>query len=262
MTDDTARVLPLAGGCNFRDLGGYRTADGRTVRLGRLFRSGVLSYLTEEDAASLERLGVRVICDLRRPDERLREPTAWPHPVEILDWQDGPDVERAGGLDLEGIVSADDAQARIVDLYRAMPGWLSGRVAALLRRVASGDLPLVFHCAAGKDRTGFCAAIVLHCLGVPRETILADYDLTNSAVDLMAFVRRRYQATMGLTDSAHPLRSLNADVLRALLLADGAYLAAAFGRIETDHGSIDRYVRDAVGLDDDALDAIRQECLS
>lgn len=259
--EDLARVLPLAGGVNFRDLGGYRSMDGREVRRGRLFRSGVLSYLTPEDHTDLQRFGVRVICDLRRPEERQREPTAWAHPVEVLSWQDEPQPGVRRGLDWDGITSAETARERMFDLYVSMPSWLQARVTTLIEHLARGNLPLIFHCSAGKDRTGFCAAIVLHCLGVRRETILADYELTDRAVDLAALIRRHYSATLGLADPEHPLTAVAGEMLRPVIKADRAYLAAALARVERDHGSIDAYVRNQLGIPDSMIDAMREACL-
>jgi protein-tyrosine phosphatase len=87
---NTQRILNLEGGCNFRDLGGYRTRDGRELQCGRVFRTGVLSYFTPTDQERVNQLGVRVICDLRRSDEREYEPTRWPDAnTQHLSWEDG-----------------------------------------------------------------------------------------------------------------------------------------------------------------------------
>src|SRR5215813_4128804 len=86
----TSRTLSFEGGCNFRDLGGYRARDGREVKWGRVFRTGVLSYFTSNDHPQLSALGVRTICDLRRVDERTREPTRWPDgDTRLMSWDDG-----------------------------------------------------------------------------------------------------------------------------------------------------------------------------
>src|SRR5580704_2752471 len=83
-------ILNLEGGCNFRDLGGYRTRDGRMLKRGCVFRTGVLSYFTPADHERLNQLGVRAICDLRRVEEREREPTRWPDAAtQHLSWEDG-----------------------------------------------------------------------------------------------------------------------------------------------------------------------------
>jgi protein-tyrosine phosphatase len=259
---DLARVLPLAGGVNFRDLGGYRTTDGRWLRRGRLFRSGVLSYLTPEDQESLQRLGVKVICDLRRPEERRREPTAWPHPVELIEWADEPQEGVRRGLDWAGITSADSARARMLALYQAMPSWLESRVRILIEQLAQGNAPLLFHCSAGKDRTGFCAAVVLHCLGVPRETVLADYELTDRAVDLEALIRRHYTATLGLTDPEHPLLAVAHETLRPVMRADRDYLQAALLEIETRHGTIEAYVGEQLQVPSATIEALRDALLT
>lgn len=257
------RILPLEGGCNLRDLGGYRTSDGRRIRQGVLFRSGVMSYFTPNDHAQLSALKVRTICDLRRADERAMEPTRWPTATPMIYWgEEQPRVKRAKREALPANSTAGDrTRAGMVDFYRTMPCWLQTQLRDILRRLAGGETPLLFHCSAGKDRTGFSAAIVLHLLGAPRSTIFDDYELTNTAVDLKAFMLKHQRATLGLTDEKHPLESLPADVLNALLFVDRAYLSAAFAEIEKDHNSIDGYVRNILGIGDDVIQQLRNALL-
>lgn len=257
------RVLVLEGGCNLRDLGGYRTTDGRRVREGVLFRSGVLSYFSPNDHPHLERLGLRAICDLRRADEREREPTRWPANIPTTFWELGDQLtaaQQSGAL--EGSTDGAHARTLMIEAYRTMPSWLRPHLRGVFGCLIKGDVPLLFHCAAGKDRTGLCAALVLHGLGVPRETIYQDYELTNRAVDLHAFLVKHGRARLGVTSAKHPLETMDADVRAALLAADKAYLSAAFEEIEKDHGSIDSYVRDILGVSDREKEQLRDALLS
>ena len=236
-----AHILDLEGGCNFRDLGGYRTGDGRRLRHGLLFRSGVLSYFNEQDLERLRDLGVRTICDFRRINERRDEPTRWPDDsTEILFWDDGPEQHEKGELSLYECQTPEAARETMASLYRSMPKWLEPRLRGMFDRIAEGNIPLVFHCAAGKDRTGLAAALLLHSVGVPREVIIEDYRLTNEAVDLEDFFNRHRFAGLGLNDPDHPLTSIPTAVRQMLV--------AALDQIEQEHGCLDSYLEDRLGL--------------
>ncbi len=254
------RVLKFEGGCNFRDIGGYRNRDGRELVWGRVFRTGVLSYFTALDEASLAQLGVKVICDLRRAEEREREQTRWTDATtEHLSWDDGaqpPTVRTFSGRHAD---TAAGMRLAMIDLYRALPTWMIPRLRGMFERIANGGSPMIVHCAAGKDRTGLAIALLLAALYVPHETIVEDYLLTNDAGDFEAFILSRHQtrpdqsqldqSQQGLATTNHPLLALSDDVRRVLFAADADYLAAAFEQISQDSGSVTAFLRDRVGVD-------------
>ena len=254
--------ITLEGGCNFRDLGGYQTADGRTVRRGVIFRSGVLTYLTPADHAVIAPLGIRTIVDLRRDDEITVEPTRWAGPVEIQSWQLEESIASAQReAAWEDTATGDELRAWLIRSYPAMKDWLVRPLQGIFAAILDDRTPLVFHCAAGKDRTGLCAAIILGLVGVDEQSILADFAFTDQAVDLYAFTLRHRAAGMGLTDGAHPFEKMAPDVRAALMRADPAYLKAALDAMTAAHGSIAGYAREELGLDDDRIAAIRQRLL-
>lgn len=262
--DPSPRVVPLEGGRNFRDLGGYATADGRRVRWGRVYRSGVLAYLSDADRAHLAARGVRLVVDLRAPAERSREPSRWGEPApESLHWDYDfstvslRSVLREVGEDL----SAETLGRCVAELYRRLPALFAGPYAELLARLAAGGTPLVFHCSAGKDRTGIAAALILTALGVPRETILEDYVLTNRVVDLEAELFVHPRTSIGVGDQHAHLTRIAPEARAPLLQARPEYLAAALAQIERDHGSVDAYLRSALGVTDARLRAIRDHLL-
>ena len=250
------RLIALEGGCNFRDIGGYRTLDGRTVRWGQVYRAGVLSYFTAGDRDRLVGLGVRVICDLRRVEEREREPTAWPaDATHALSWEDGPDAPTIRGYFARHPHSAAGMRAAMIDLYRALPAWMAPRMRGFLECLSSGKTPLIVHCAAGKDRTGIAVAVLLALLGVPRDLIIEDYLLTNHTTDYEQFVLSRQAARMGVPHAKHPLLELGEDIRRVLFGAQLEFLDAALQQIDRDFGAVDAYVSSIVGVD---LQAQRQ----
>jgi protein-tyrosine phosphatase len=239
------RVLSLQGGCNFRDIGGYRTLDGRTVRWGQVYRAGVLSYFTDGDHGSLTELQVRSICDLRRAEEREREPTRWPGSAvpQLLQSEDGISPPMIRSFAAKRPSTAAGMFDAMIDLYRVLPVWMASRVRSMFECIANGAVPLVVHCAAGKDRTGVAIAVLLRSLGVPTQTVLEDYLLTNDTGDFEAFIRSRQVAQLGLTDAHHPLLSMPEDVRRVLFSAETAFLDAALETIERDWGSIEQYLQ-------------------
>lgn len=249
MTLKNTRVLTLEGGCNFRDLGGYRTRDGRKLLWGKIYRTGVLSYFTANDQSQLEQLGVRAICDLRRLEEREREPTRWPDSnTQHLSWDDGSAPPMVRVFAVNHPDTAIGMRATMIDLYRALPAWMAPRLRGMFERIAQGDVPLLVHCAAGKDRTGIAIALLLAVLDVPHEIIVEDYMLTNDAGDFEQFILSRQQSRLGLATVNHPLLTLREDVRRVLFAADADYLQGAFDQMTHDHGSIEGFLQ-AHGID-------------
>jgi len=265
MTSQTLRILDLEGGCNFRDLGGYTTRAGRQLAWGRVFRSGVLSYFTPNDQQRLTQLGVRAICDLRRADEREREQTSWPDTnTRHLNWDDGsaPPTIMSIATQHSHPFTAAGMRAATIDLYRELPAWMAPRLRDMFEHIARDQLPILVHCAAGKDRTGLAIALLLAVLEVPHETIVADYLLTNQACDLVQFILDRHQARSGVAASLHPLAVMPEDIRTVLFAADVDYLDAALNQMASDHGSVDEYLRQVVGVDDAMREAVRVALLS
>jgi protein-tyrosine phosphatase len=252
ISDTRSRLVSLHGGCNFRDIGGYPTQSGRTVRWGRVYRAGVLTYFTDRDHGTLHGLEVRAICDLRRAEEREREPSAWPHGAnqqrpEHLHWDDGVNTPTIRGFAAQRPYTAAGVFDAMIDLYRALPSWMAGRIRGLFDCVATGSVPLVVHCAAGKDRTGVAVAVLLSAIDVPRQTVIDDYLLTNAAGDFEQFLRTRDSVQFGVTDIHHPLLTMPEDIRRVLFMAHTDFLQAAFESIDA-LGGLDRYLEKVVGV--------------
>ena len=225
-------TIALDGASNLRDLGGYRTEDGRLVRRGLVFRSAALAAVTDADLAIIAALGLRTICDLRGVEEICRAPTRV-QGVRIVPLPIEPTV----GAGLRDILATKQATGEALHavLERAYVAYAvssSDQYRVMLDLVMSGGTPLLFHCSAGKDRTGFGAAMLLTALGVPWDTVLADFEATN---------RLWRRDTVYSSD-------LPADVREALLRAEPLLLTAAFDAARGRFGSIDGYLAEALGL--------------
>jgi len=257
------RLVALEGGCNFRDIGGYHAADGRTVKWGQVYRAGVLTYFTPADHRPLQQLGVRAICDLRREEERHREPGRWPDTAtQALSWKDDENMPTVRGFAAKRPNTAAGMRDAMIDLYRALPTWMAPRLRGLFECVSTGKLPVVVHCAAGKDRTGVAIAVLLRALGVEAQTVVEDYLLTNDAGNFETFIKTHSESHLGLADAHRPLLSMPEDVRKALFAADADYLDAANDQIDTVHGGIDAYLRDVLQLSDATIEQTRRALLS
>jgi rhodanese-related sulfurtransferase len=160
---DSRRLIALERGINLRDFGGYPTETGRYVREAMLYRSGTMAYTHEEDRQALRELGLAAIVDLRRDSERSLEPADWHDGLDVDYWR--RDYKESSGTLKTGSsmfdASSAEAIAAMTDVYRAIPYDHAPSFAELFRKLAAGRVPLLVHCAAGKDRTGVAAALVL-----------------------------------------------------------------------------------------------------
>ena len=180
MSDLPARHFNLAGASNFRDLGGYPARDGRAVRWRQIFRSNHLGHLTEADVAVLRGLGLKSAFDFRGTEERaagicaLEDIAVHSLPIE-------PTVVTAlrALIDSGAPLSSAEAMELMRDSYRNYVVHNTPRFRALFAHLLGDHAPLVIHCTAGKDRTGFACALILHTLGVSDDLIAEDYLLTN-----------------------------------------------------------------------------------
>ncbi len=241
-------VLHLKGGSNFRDLGGYKTADGHTVRRNAVFRSAHLGSLTDEDRGALGKLGVRTIVDLRGVNEAAETP----HLVEGLACRIvGAHIEPGVGDKIRGAVADGSANPYIMmqfltDHYRDYPRRCAPGFRTLFATLSDGEhRPLVFHCTAGKDRTGFASALLLTLLGVPWETVMEDYLRTN---DLWTGHIGRYP-------------ELDIDTRAAIIEARTPYLEAAFEVLRGDFGTPEAFAEKTLGLDAAARERLKADLL-
>jgi protein-tyrosine phosphatase len=255
-----ARVVPLEGGRNFRDLGGYRTLDGRQVKWGVIFRSGSLIGLSRSDWAHLMARGVQALCDFRSTSERTSEPVPLNDYPAVSYWSRDYHSSFADlrKLMLSGLGTGVAAREAMLTGYRQLPFDQAEGYQQLFAFLKAGRTPLVFNCSAGKDRAGTAAALVLSALGVPRATVVEDFLLTNQVLNLQEALLKR--ADLARTKHASLARQ-PPDVIRAILHADPDYIAAALGAIDKLHGGIEGYLRDRLDVDAAALEQLRNSLL-
>lgn len=253
------RIKRLEGVRNFRDFGGYDTPTGR-VRSDVLFRSGHYHEASETDLDFLDGLGVAFHVDLRRPDERDRQPNRWPGDAVHRVSHDGGREEQPAHVAAltQPNVTADTIEAYMTNYYRAAPfkphhidlfrSWFDGLEAA--------NGASVVHCAAGKDRTGIICALTHLILGVDERTVFEDYDLTNTAVDIERFLpeaRDRFNEMLG--------RDYDADVYRPFMGVRRVYLENAFEVMSDAHGSALGYVKEVLGVDEQRMDTLKRKLI-
>jgi len=219
------RHVELSGCCNFRDLGGYPTADGRRTAWRRVFRADGLTDLTDADLAVLDELGVRLVIDLRT-DGEAESRGRFPAHVEHVAYHHLPLTDTLPGEETApewrdpGFVAAR---------YRSMLEEGTDSVVRAVQLIADGaNLPAVFHCSVGKDRTGVLAAVVLGFLGVPDEVIVEDYALSGEAmVRILGRFEREFPDAEEILDRYRPM----------ILSVDPASMAGLLAGVRADHGS-------------------------
>jgi len=226
-------VLPLHGASNFRDLGGYVGRDGRPVRWRRLFRSAQLAGLNEADRALLGQLGVSRAFDFRGVQERAAVPYELPGLTQHSLAIEPSVVQRMQDMLAAGERLDAAAATRLMrELYRSLVNDQAHQFAALFEHLLQDDAPAVFHCTAGKDRTGFAAALILLALGVQRDVVMQDFLLSNQ-------LYRRPD----LPETQTPR-----EALEVLWRVEDSFLIAALDAVDADQGGIERYLGQRLGL--------------
>lgn len=225
------RFIPLEGGRNLRDLGGWTTAEGGTVRWGQVYRAGSLGGLTPAGRATLESLGLGAIVDLRSVVERAGDDWAG---LAALPGYWARDYGNSRGdlrerLAMSPVEGAGQGRAMMLRIYARLPFEQAESYALLFQRLLSARQPVLFKCSAGKDRTGIGAALILSALGVPFEQVVADYLLTRGAPGMETLV----PSLSGLLPKAE---------LAAVLGVEPAYLEAALAAITAECGSLEGYL--------------------
>ncbi|MCJ9428038.1 tyrosine-protein phosphatase [Kordiimonas marina] len=243
------RILPVSGVKNFRDMGGYTAADGRQTRWGKLFRSGHLADLTAaEDVAGRD---IHTVIDFRSAPEKERRPVRWPEGW-APDYRPSPIGGNAAAWIQELYARLADAPFPAKELrdqfilaFETIPIANAGGLKLFFDAIIDGGEKggVLFHCTAGKDRTGVAGALLMHALGAGEEDIMADFLLTNDAVDIEGT-----SAELAEWLSRKAGREIAAPDVHPLIGVEPDFLKAAYASIGREYGTLDAYLEKAMGL--------------
>ncbi|WP_088825562.1 tyrosine-protein phosphatase [Listeria goaensis] len=246
ITVSTQRILNFEGTFNFRDLGGYMNENGKQVKWGALYRSGNLAGLTKNDIAQIEQLGIKWICDLRSTTEVTAQQT--------------PEIPNIPNLNIPiGTAKNEPAEKQKLDLptdsaiYEPLMGesykvfaMSLGSYREIFEQILTRQTPFLFHCTAGKDRTGVLGALLLKVLDVPEKTIFNDYELTNQYTD--EILSEMVDLIKAFTGNDVPLEL---DAIRPMAEAKPSYLEIAFTEMEKKYGSVEAFIEEGIGINSD-----------
>jgi protein-tyrosine phosphatase len=256
------RLLNFEGISNFRDLGGYPTTDGRQVKWGVLYRAATLGESSKADLVGLQQLTLATLIDFRSSAEKTEEPDQLPDPtgfkvVEIPTLDEGN--EAMVGEIMARIESGNfdgfDPNATMLEANRQFASTFTPQFRQFMQTVLEADgAPVAWHCSAGKDRTGFAAAILLRILGVPQDVVMQDYMASRQH----ALESRRSQLVLLRVFKGEEA----ADKLAVLMGVEEAWLEAAFAEIDAKWGSFDNYVREGLGLTEADIAQLQATLLS
>lgn len=242
------RLITLEGTANFRDAGGYRTTTGQWVKMGEIYRSDALDKLTGNDLAKLQRLRVKTVFDLRMESERTKDADRVPAGARYV----VADVFAGSGSFQALPTSPETAVKAMVDAERAMVSGEGGKRA--YTQVFEGierdrDRAVLFHCTAGKDRTGWANASLLTALGVPSEIVMADYLASND-----------YRRAANDAILSH-LPAAQAAVYKPMLDVRPEYLNAGYDEVAATYGTFDDYLESGLGIDGRELKQLKKDLL-
>ncbi|MFR0771615.1 protein-tyrosine-phosphatase [Limosilactobacillus pontis] len=259
------RLLNIKDGHNFRDLGGYQTTDGRTVKWRQLLRTGSLANLGNTDLTTLARIPVTQDIDLRGqaevqqvPDQVPQTATYYHLPVFA---EDETDASHSNEEIAKQMQEPGNGYRHMLTVYSRMVTIPSARKAfrqMFNHLLSNPNGATIFHCTAGKDRTGMATFLILSALGVPRETILKDYLLTN---EVTADFRKSWLTQMKAQMPATPATDILINNRRALASVNIDYLKTAIGAINDQYGNVQHYLSDYLELSNEELHELRDHYL-
>jgi protein-tyrosine phosphatase len=232
------RAVTLEGASNFRDLGGYPTQDGHHVKWGHLYRSADISKLTDADLQVLSARHIAAVCDLRGPDEIKTNPDRMPAGATWYNMPAGSESTQAATAALMGAKSTNRDSMMIA--FYGRTDHLKAKYKPMFDQLLAlnDDKALLFHCTAGKDRTGIGAALILSALGVDRSIIMKDYAATNEY----------WKGNRGQVLQAMAKQGMDEKTIKSMLSANPAYLQSAFDAIDKQYGSMDKFLTQEMEL--------------
>ena len=253
--------IPTEGIHNFRDFGGWHTKDGASVKTGLLWRSGQHVDASDADLAAMDALDIRTVIDLRGQSERERNPCRRPAgwDGEVVAYE-GETTSSPPHMNVDpDTTTAEFARERMMGVYTRMPRnpAMTDMFSRYFKVLDSREGGSLVHCFAGKDRTGVAAMLVLHVLGVHRDEQMAEFLRTNEAPTLKVLAS---QSVPGIEQRLG--RKLDDASIKALLEVQEDYLATFWRIVAEDHGSLDGYLENALGVDEVLKERLRNRFLA
>ena len=249
------RLLPMDGAYNTRELGGYKTTNGKSVKWGMLFRSDKLSDISETDQKYLQNLGIKRIVDFRSEGEKTEDPNNIPDGIDYIETP--INVDGAMRSKIEAVLKGEtnrEIKSFLVDANEEFVTDYTDVYENFLRGLIVEDGPTLFHCTAGKDRAGFAAAITLIALGVSKENVIKDYMKTN------IFTKDRIDEMIDKIELMS-LYQVDADILRPLIGVERIYIETAFNSAEEKYGSLENFIREGLNISDEEIQTLRNKFL-
>ena len=247
------RLLPMDGAFNTRELGGYKTTDGKSVKWGMLFRSDKLSDLSENDQLYLQSLGIKRIVDFRSEGEKTEDPNIIPEGINYIETP--INVDGAMRSKIEAVLKGEtkkEIKSFLVDANKEFINNYTHVYEDFLRGLIDEDGPTLFHCTAGKDRAGFAAAITLIALGVSKEDVIEDYMKTN------IFTKDKIDEMIDKI-KLMSLYQADAEILRPLIGVERIYIETAFKTAEEKYGSLENFIREGLNISDEEIQILRNK---
>jgi protein-tyrosine phosphatase len=240
------RLLPMEGAYNVRDTGGYKTVDGKTVKWGKVFRSGDLNQLTSNDIDYLENIGIKTVVDFRTNNESEAAPDKILKTVtNILKYpigKEGPTMTEQQMIDMAATMTIETSKQSLINSNKNFVINHQNEYKKFFEVLMNdNNLPLLFHCTAGKDRAGFATALFLSALGVDKETVIEDYLLSG------IYREEKLQEWKG-----YP-------TILPLMTVYREYIEAAFDTIDNEYGGIESYLQNELGVDLELMRGIYTE---
>lgn len=252
VADSSVREVKLKGAVNFRDLGGYPTKDGKKIKWDRLYRSAALNALTEEDINRMKELKLAIVLDFRGPLEIQSAPDRVIAGAKNINLPAGSETV-GDAKAMQAMLAAIKDESYMTSFYGTIAPFKDRYKPMFDQLLQLGkDSALLFHCTAGKDRTGIAAALLLYALGVDETLIFEDYLATNYYRS-----RENERAIAGMVQMYH----LDEKVARNMMAAKKEYLEATFQSIRKAYGSVEHYLRDEMGLTEARTTALKQRFL-
>jgi protein-tyrosine phosphatase len=261
--------VQLEGQPNFRDLGGYKTIDGRTVKFGLVFRSGELPKLTDKDVLKLKKIQIKTVVNFLTDIEiKAHGKDRLPANVKTVSLPiAGGDLAGGGlaGVILEARQKADFSKVPVElnpDIHRLLIKEGKKQYATLLRELAnSANRPLVFHCSHGVHRTGTASAIILTALGVPWDTVRKDYLLSNKYRKSEVSKRLKQLKKQAVNNRNITAEQVDMTNMNAFYILQSSYIDASLEEAVKQYGSMDKYIRQGLGIEDKLIKKLQKELL-